>query len=157
METGVRGWLIWISIAFLLGDVFIRILWGFSTFILGLYRGTRATQSAYRAATDTEEEHPSLQPLLGSTLPYDGAETGSRQPSWESRDNNIVSRRAVIYWLMGSTCLCLVCTFLVFRQEIPVHIVILAISIAFPLCIVVMQSTGETDTVPSNALGKRCP
>ncbi|KUJ14031.1 OPT superfamily oligopeptide transporter [Mollisia scopiformis] len=105
METGVRGWLIWISIAFLLGDAMIRALHGLTSITLGLYNSIRSQPGQF---------------CIGCCYPL----------------------RFV--------------TYLVFGREIPLYLIVTAVAIAFPLCLVVIQSTGETDTVPLNSLSNAC-
>ncbi|AEO66440.1 uncharacterized protein THITE_2143998 [Thermothielavioides terrestris NRRL 8126] len=106
MESGARGWLVWISISFLLGDAVVR--------------------------------H-----VLSSAKPSDAA-------------GQLVSRQAILLCMAISISLCLVCTLVVFGGEIPFHLVILAVVIAFPLCLIIIQSVGETDTAPTMSLSNIC-
>jgi uncharacterized oligopeptide transporter (OPT) family protein len=150
METGVRGWLIWISIAFLLGDAMIKVLRGLTRITLGLYNSIRSQPPL----GDHSNEHPRIGPPIGENTPCD-SNTPLLDPALhQTQNNNVVSSRTVLYWLMISTSLCAICTYLVFGQEIPLSLIVTAIAIAFPLCLVVIQSTGETDTVPSNSLSE---
>ena len=150
MENGVRGWLIWISIAFLLGDAMVRALCGLTSITLGLYSSIRSQ----RRAGAYYNEHPSMASLTGESTPCDSSTPLLDPALHQVRDNNIVSNQKILYWLLLSTFLCAICTYLVFHQEIPLFLIVTAVAIAFPLCLVVIQSTGETDTVPSNSLSK---
>ncbi len=78
-------------------------------------------------------------PLLGQMLPQ-GRQT--------------IAKNQLLCWLLSSTTLYACCTYFVFGKDISVFLIIMAITIAPPLCLVVIQSVGETDTVPSNSISK---
>jgi uncharacterized oligopeptide transporter (OPT) family protein len=153
METGVRGSLIWISLSSLLGDAFISLLHGAVAFALRFYSTRKPPQSQESSGIAGYEDDPSCQPLLEEPISDndDDLETINSllQPT---QADNIVSNKAILYWSLGSTFLCVVCTYLVFRLEIPVYAIIVAVAVAFPLCFIVIQSAGETDTIPSISL-----
>ncbi|KAK4146101.1 OPT oligopeptide transporter protein-domain-containing protein [Dichotomopilus funicola] len=109
METGARGWLLWISVSFLLGDAVVR---------------------------------------------HDNG--GSTKPSDSDTAGQLISSQAIFVSMVISTSLCLVCTLGVFGKEISFQLVILAVAIAFPLCVIIMQSVGETDTAPTMSLSNVC-
>ncbi|TVY82943.1 Uncharacterized protein LSUE1_G003143 [Lachnellula suecica] len=137
METGVRGWLIWISIAFLLGDAKIRALHGLTSITLGLYNSIRS-QLHISAHCN---EHTDTRPLVRESTPCDSITPLLDPILHQTRGNHVVSSRTVLYWLLLSTSLCAICTHLVFGREIPLYLIVTAVAIAFPLCLVAIQST----------------
>ena len=151
MGTGVRGWLIWISIGFLLGDAAARVPRAFVVLALRFFERTSPPISRNRyASTDTDPD-PGMEPLIGEPVSESCDITRVNQPA-EGKD--LVSGRFAFNWFLGSTLLCVICTFMVFRQEIPIYVDIVSITISFPLCLIVIQSAGETDTIPSNSLSR---
>ncbi len=97
-------------------------------------------------------EEPILRPLLGGST--ERVDESTSPESCPERDGNTVSIRTVAFWLLLSIALCIVCTSFTFGKDIPPYLVIVAVAVAFPLCLIAFQSTGETDTVPSNGLSK---
>lgn len=143
MEDGARGWLIWVSIALLFGDAFVRALHAATK----LFRGIQRIQSqAARQGDDTRE--PLLSPVRVSTHSIDNVMLQRGQ----GRNDNLVSAQVILFWLLSSTGLCVACTWMVFGRDLIFYISLLAVALAFPLCLIVIQSTGETDSAPSNHL-----
>ncbi|KAI0114144.1 OPT oligopeptide transporter protein-domain-containing protein [Nemania sp. FL0031] len=143
METGVRGWLIWISIACLVGDASMRVLAAIKGIVTGLSHSITSSATNSHSPSDGSENDPSQQPLLSENHPA---------PGDLNRTNGIISGKAISIWLVGSSILCTFLTFLSFPNEVPGYTVVVAIALAFPLCLIVLQCTGETDTAPSNSI-----
>lgn len=151
LETGARGWLIWISIALLLGDSSVRVLAAFAKLVLGLKRLVQPISPSYRPINVMPASDPINRPLLGESA------TAADDTTGHTSCRETVSARMVAIWMLISTSLCIVFTFLVFGQDIRLQVVNVAVALAFPFCLISIQSTGETDTVPSNALSKASP
>ena len=155
METGVRGWLIWISIGFLLGDAAIRVLEGCISFLMRFYHGMQHQKlQSYYSDASVNYDHPSLQPLVADARTDDN---NVAVVDRNRQNRNLISTKVITCWFAGSTLLCIACTSLIFRHELALYLIILAVAISFPLCLIVIQSTGETDTAPSNSLSESLP
>ncbi|KAH6635093.1 OPT oligopeptide transporter protein-domain-containing protein [Chaetomium sp. MPI-SDFR-AT-0129] len=141
METGARGWLLWISISFLLGDAVVRVAHPSCVYAARLFRNTQS-KFHLRQALHDDADHGSRQPLL--------------VPAESNAAGQLISSQAIFVSMVISTSLCLVCTLGVFGKEISFQLVILAVAIAFPLCVIIMQSVGETDTAPTMSLSNVC-
>lgn len=154
MEQGSRGWLLWISIGLLLGDAAVRMLHG-GLFIKRFFSNFNNRKSNKNITCNLGDA--SRQPLIGSaslehdTIPMPDPTSGCSQSS------QLVPNHIIIFFFVISILLCTTCTSIVFYEEIPFYLVPIAIVISFPLCLVVIQSSGETATVPSNSLSKRIP
>ncbi|KAK7413114.1 hypothetical protein QQX98_008000 [Neonectria punicea] len=152
METGARGWLIWIIIAFLLGDSFVRLLCGSMNVVMAFH--TRFKLKGTHCRVDDEGD-PGAQPLLGQRT---GSESESNTalrdftPDIAAEPDTVASGKTIMLWSVVSAVACAICTRAVFGQNLPLHVIIIAIFIAFPLALPVIQSTGETDTAPVNTL-----
>lgn len=167
MENGARGWLLWISIGMLLGDAFARALcFSASAMMPDSWRLQTTNKRLVQIDTDFEEQdHTSRTPLLHDHRQHaqDATDSCESQPAipevpQQHLENmmgrNLVSKQALWYWGAGSTLLCLICTLLVFRPEIPPHLILVSIAVSFPFCVVIMQSVGETDTAPTMSMSK---
>lgn len=153
METGFRGWLLWVSIGFLLGDVVVRASESVMNACLAFYRGLRL--SARRGlAVDNAHRDPDVQPLLE---PLTGPNLVEATPAstQESRETNVVSNRVLLWFFLFSVAVCILATYVVFGHAVPIHLTVVAVLVALPLCVVVLQASGETSTVPSQSLSKQ--
>ncbi|KAI1500438.1 OPT oligopeptide transporter protein-domain-containing protein [Biscogniauxia marginata] len=155
MEIGARGWLIWVSVGFLLGDAVARVIHESLRLTLRVYHIVRVASSKGQQYGMEDDEDLTQQPLLTGRNDSGGSLSSNVQ-TLMSRGNGLVSNKAIVIWLLGSCSLCLVCTSVVFRSDVLVHLIIFAVVLAMPLCFIVMQSSGETDTVPSNSLSNAC-
>ena len=154
METGVRGWLVWVSIGLLLGDATIRVLHETAGFTQRLNLSIRTPKSRNTSRIDRNQEDPSLQHLIEERTGSNGGMDTTSSSKRQNQQNHLVSSKAMLCWLLGSTSLCVISTWVVFQQEIRVYFVITAVAIGFPLCLIVIQSAGETDAVPSSGLSE---
>jgi len=157
METGVRGWLVWISIGFLLGDAIVRAVHESARFALRYYDNIRCQNSQARSVMTDSGEESSTQALMREETACDRESVSGNSVLRRNKAADLVSNQTVIFWLLGSTSLCILCIFLVFRQEVPIYLIVAAVAAALPLCLIVIQSAGETDQIPSNNLSKSCP
>jgi hypothetical protein len=142
--------------ALLLGDNIVTI--GHGTISLGVkfYQTAVAVRSAQNAGRiNSEDDAATSQPLLGETISDAGnatVEEGGQVGLGQS--SQLPPTKTIIFWAIASTALCVGCTHFVFHQLIPVYATILAVALTLPLCLVVIQTTGDTDTIPSNSLSK---
>jgi uncharacterized oligopeptide transporter (OPT) family protein len=153
IENGARGWLIWVSIGFLLGDTMMRVLIDVTRFL------QRATQSSPRREESLNSLHESDERTshLSSSEHLDQAPMAQATETSQSsqvidplKPQNFDIR--YVYLLTSSILLCMFCTYMVFGQETRLHFIFISVALAFPLCLIVIQSTGETDTPPANGL-----
>jgi hypothetical protein len=154
MEHGVRGWLMWMSIGVLLGDTFIRFAEALVKLAQRAYRDL-APVVRHKMAKILAPRHysPIEQPLLGqSTTQVDDHESSDAGKA--KKGEGIVPNRVILLLFVCSIGLCIICTWYVFGDEVSLYLVVVAVAITLPLCLVVIQSSGETDSVPSNALSK---
>lgn len=119
MEDSVRGWLLWISIGFLLGDAVVRAMNTAGIIALRLIRQRRSCGIGFLPAD------PTTQPLLRADAPQDDI-IREHQPSQPliTPDENYVSARSTWRWFLGSVVCWLICTYLVFGREIPLQMVV---------------------------------
>ncbi|EED21634.1 TMEM1 family protein, putative [Talaromyces stipitatus ATCC 10500] len=168
MENGIRGWLVWVSMACLLGDASIRIIHGVVMLFLQFRAWRRSSLPSSRSVPHTlspslgnitgdEEENRSRQSLLEehSSFTNDDAPDINIESNAIPNDD-VVTNKSLMFWSLGSTFLCVVCTYAVFKLETSIYADIAAIGVAMPLCLIVIQSAGETDTIPSTSLSNAC-
>lgn len=151
MENGIRGWLVWITIGLLLGDALVRVIHSAARAMIAyMQREARPEQDQ----SDTQPgDDSSTQPLLGSPPEY---ATNTRSPTPTNQTSQYVSNRTLVACFLISLLICIIFTSLLFRHEIPFYAIVLAIIITLPICLIVIQSAGETDFVPSNNLSNAC-
>jgi uncharacterized oligopeptide transporter (OPT) family protein len=154
MEQGVRGWLMWISIGVLLGDTFIRLLEALLKLALRAYKDLLPTLRQKLGNTSAPRQYdPIEEPLLRqSTIREDAHESSDTDQA--KVVEGIVSSRMILLLFVISIALCIICTWYVFGDEVSLYLVVVAVVVTLPLCLVVIQSSGETDSVPSNVLSK---
>lgn len=153
METGFRGWLLWVSIGFLLGDAVVRASESIINACLAFYRGSRPSGRRGLAVDNAHQEsdvQPLLEPVSGSTV-IEAAPASTQQ----SRETNVVSNRVLMWFFSVSVAICILATYVVFGHAVPIHLTVVAVLVALPLCVVVLQASGETSTVPSQSLSKQ--
>ncbi|KAI0811537.1 OPT oligopeptide transporter protein-domain-containing protein [Xylaria sp. FL0064] len=143
-EAGVRGWFIWISIACLVGDASMRVLTATKGIVTGLCDSVASiTTHSHSSNGGNSDDNPSRQSLLSENRPA---------PGDIHRTDGITSGTTISAWLIGSSILCIVLTSLSFPNEVSGYTVAVAIALAFPFCLIILQCTGETDTAPSSSI-----
>lgn len=124
-NDGVRGWLIWVSLAIMLSDSIVSLLvvtirWAVERFF------SKASPSR-RGQADNEE--------------------------YEAPDSALVSTKWTMLGLAASTVLCVVAIAVVF-PAVPVHFSLISILLALFLSVLGVRALGETDLNPVSGIGK---
>jgi hypothetical protein len=158
-EHGSRGWIMWISLAILVGDTVVSLSWfvvqPFAAVIATrLYSGESGQGSAASHGSNELDQGDEGAPLLpdSSNTPI-----GDARPPCTGHDvppQHLISNRVLTFWFLGSIVLCLLSTSIIFGKILPLYETATAIAITLPLSVVGVRAMGETDFSPISGISK---
>ncbi|PVH72143.1 hypothetical protein DL98DRAFT_596317 [Cadophora sp. DSE1049] len=173
-ETGSRGWIIWVSLASLLSDAFVKLVWLVVSPVWGDYVASGYLQQRFTAFWDNRirrrvrragEIH--YTPLLPADASPDNANAQSNtRDATEMRLSallsspgargssvtNVISPRLLRLGFLMSIAVCTVTVHFVFGDIIPWYHTLLAIALTLPMAAVGIRSIAETDYNPESAV-----
>jgi hypothetical protein len=174
-ETGSRGWTVWISVATLLADCFVKLFWhgGKLAFRYGplavgsfwkFFKDREALSRSFHYSQAPQDEVGDFQPETGADAHraerahHDQpthCQTGTPDSS-EAIDMTFPSQISISTMLIALIAAMFLCVFAVkfsFGGFMPVWTILIAILLAMLFSIMSVQSVGETDINPVGAIG----
>lgn len=175
-ESGSRGWLVWPSLASLLLDCTVNLLWMFTQFP-EVRRLARIPLSRIRVntnATSLESSSPVRQG--NSNWPEDHEEAQGETQRRSSakvamssiKDLNVqggeelsaavvVNDRALWVALIACTTFCMCAIAYVFDMRVPLFATVMSVALALLIGVMSVRVLGQTDFIPVSGLGEPFP
>jgi OPT family oligopeptide transporter len=174
-ETGSRGWTVWVSVAALLADCFVKLFWYGGRLVVRYGRSTLNTLWQYLRGkpvskttnyspipqNDAEASQSQDEADAEETADMDHTLNNPPQNSVQSSTNtpdppysSLIPFQITLLALLLSITFCIVSVKFTLGPFMPVWTLLLAILLAMLFSIMAVQSVGETDINPVGAIGK---
>lgn len=170
--SGSRGWIIWASLGFILGDSVVGICWLVIQPLvptLQRYRDLRwlrkLRSSSYTAAPTTDTAYNHRDSRYNRTVDKESNDERLVDPKSRARALDFwissnkakepyISSMAGLCWLVVSFILCISAMWLVYGRIVPSYAVIFVVVLVLPLRVVSLRALGETDVAPVEGISK---
>ncbi|KAK4674859.1 OPT superfamily [Podospora pseudopauciseta] len=123
-ENGARGWIIWVALASLLADAFVKLGWFIWREVVLFSDDTAIMDGENEDEINTDHDYPS----------------------------SMIGRRRLIFYFLVSAIICAVSVHATFGSVVPWYYTGLALTLALPTAVVGIRSIAETDHNPECAL-----
>ncbi|KAM0349268.1 hypothetical protein ACHAPU_003677 [Fusarium lateritium] len=160
-EHGSKGWIIWISLAIMLADAIVSLL----------YVGVRGIVTSHKIACVVSSLRQRVQehgvsglwrpqshdytPLLGDDAESTVRQSGTDQDEEEDApQHQRIGGRMVSVGLLASIAVCVLSIHIVFGDLVPLYATTVAVLMALVLSIMGVRALGETDLNPVSGISK---
>ena len=164
-NAGSRGWLIWVSLAALIADTLVKMVWiclcvfweNCGPLVVHIWRTTRdqrheeSHERPYMPISG--DPNDSGNENLGSSNGNEDLDNYHATIATETNKGNALGWYSLVFGFVVSVALCVFTTTKVFNGQMPWFFVLLAILLALPMATTGIRCLGESDFNPQTGLG----